>query len=64
MMKSKVVVEQLEWDIAEKGKNYRVLELTNRTTPKVDSLISEKEIQGLLVDGRGNITVIIKKQKK
>jgi len=63
-MKSKVVVEQLEWDIAEKGKNYRVLELTNRTTPKVDSLISEKEIQGLLVDGRGNITVIIKKQKK
>lgn len=56
-MKSKIVCKQ---ENGGKETTYKVVSLTNRTTPYIGDSISEKEVQNLLRDSRGNLTVEIK----
>lgn len=62
-MKSKVVCEQFD-SITSKGVKYIVTALTNRTTPKIGDELSEKQVQSLITEGRGNTTVEIKPKRK
>lgn len=61
-MKSKIVCEQFD-SVATKGKAYIVIALTNRTTPKIGEELTEKQVNGLIHEGRGNVTVEIKPHK-
>ena len=59
MIKSGIVLQALPLS----GK-FEVIELTNRTAPAIGTDLTEKQVNALITDGRGNVTVKIKPKKK
>lgn len=59
MLKSKLTVKQTD-ATKDKGK-YVVLSATNRTNPKIGDELTEKDVNRLLTENRGFLTIDIKK---
>ena len=56
-MKTKIVCEQLH-----DQEQYRVIKLTNLTSPEIGKLLSKKEVDILIREGRGNLQVEIRQE--